>query len=31
MQERVHLVKGVFTVETNVNRGTEILARVPLL
>ena len=31
MQERVHLVKGVFTVETNVNRGTKILARVPLL
>jgi PAS domain S-box-containing protein len=30
MQERVHLVKGVFTVETNVNRGTKILARVPL-
>ena len=30
MQERVHLVKGVFTVETSVNRGTKILARVPL-
>jgi PAS domain S-box-containing protein len=30
MQERVHLVKGVFTVETNVNLGTKIVARVPV-
>lgn len=31
MQERVHLVKGVFSVESRVNRGTRILASVPLV
>jgi len=30
MEERVHLVNGVFTIETNVNSGTKILARVPV-
>ena len=29
MKERIHLVKGTFTVESKVNHGTRILARVP--
>ena len=29
MQERIHLVKGAFTVESKLNLGTKILARVP--
>jgi PAS domain S-box-containing protein len=29
MKERIHLVKGTFTVESKVNHGTKILARVP--
>lgn len=29
MQERIHLVKGIFTVESRVNSGTTILAHVP--
>jgi signal transduction histidine kinase len=31
MQERVHLVKGTFSVESRVNDGTRIVAIVPLL
>jgi PAS domain S-box-containing protein len=31
MQERVHLVHGTFTIESTVNGGTKILARVPLV
>ncbi len=31
MQERVHLVHGVFVIESTVNGGTRILARVPLV
>jgi PAS domain S-box-containing protein len=31
MQERVQLVHGVFTIESTVDSGTRILARVPLL
>jgi signal transduction histidine kinase len=31
MQERVHLVKGTFSVESKVNEGTRIIAIVPLL
>ena len=30
MEERVHLVHGVFTIESTVNSGTKILVRVPL-
>jgi signal transduction histidine kinase len=30
MQERVHLVHGTFAIESMANRGTKILARVPL-
>jgi PAS domain S-box-containing protein len=30
MQERVHLVRGTFTIDSTVNRGTRILVRVPL-
>ena len=30
MQERVHLVHGIFTIESTVNGGTKILVRVPL-
>jgi PAS domain S-box-containing protein len=29
MKERIHLVKGTFTVESKVNHGTKISARVP--
>jgi signal transduction histidine kinase len=29
MKERIHLVKGTFRVESKVNHGTKILARVP--
>jgi signal transduction histidine kinase len=29
MKERIHLVKGTFKVESKVNHGTKILARVP--
>jgi PAS domain S-box-containing protein len=29
MKERIHLVKGTFTIESKVNHGTKILARVP--
>ncbi len=29
MQERIHLVKGAFTVESKLNLGTKIVARVP--
>jgi signal transduction histidine kinase len=31
MQERVHLVKGTFSVESRVNDGTRIVATVPLV
>ncbi len=31
MQERVHLVKGTFSVESRMNEGTRIIAIVPLL
>jgi PAS domain S-box-containing protein len=31
MPERVHLVKGVFTVESKVNAGTRIVATIPLI
>ncbi len=31
MQERVHLVHGVFTVQSTLNSGTTILVRVPLV
>jgi signal transduction histidine kinase len=31
MQERVHLVKGTFFVESRVNDGTRIVATVPLV
>ena len=31
MPERVHLVKGVFTVESKVNAGTRIVAIIPLV
>jgi signal transduction histidine kinase len=30
MQERVHLVHGIFTIESTPNSGTKILVRVPL-
>ena len=30
MQERVHLVHGIFTIESTVNGGTRILVRVPM-
>ena len=30
MQERVHLVHGIFTIESTENGGTKILVRVPL-
>jgi signal transduction histidine kinase len=29
MQERVHLVDGIFLIESKVGSGTRILARVP--
>jgi signal transduction histidine kinase len=29
MQERVHLVNGTFIVESKVDRGTRVSARVP--
>jgi PAS domain S-box-containing protein len=29
MQERIHLVKGAFTVESKLNHGTKIRARIP--
>jgi len=29
MKERIHLVKGTFTIDSKVNHGTKILARVP--
>jgi len=31
MQERVHLVHGIFTIESTVNSGTKIVVRVPLI
>jgi signal transduction histidine kinase len=31
MQERVHLVKGTFSVESTVNNGTRVVATVPLV
>jgi PAS domain S-box-containing protein len=31
MQERVHLVRGMFTIESTRNDGTKILVRVPLV
>jgi PAS domain S-box-containing protein len=31
MQERVHLVHGIFTIESTENGGTKILVRVPLV
>jgi PAS domain S-box-containing protein len=31
MQERVHLVHGIFTIESTANGGTKILVRVPLV
>jgi PAS domain S-box-containing protein len=31
MQERIHLVHGIFVIETTVNGGTRILARVPVV
>jgi PAS domain S-box-containing protein len=31
MQERVHLVKGTFSVESTVNNGTKVVATVPLV
>jgi signal transduction histidine kinase len=31
MPERVHLVKGAFSVESKVNVGTRIVATVPLV
>jgi PAS domain S-box-containing protein len=31
MQERVHLVRGTFTIESTTNNGTKILVRVPLV
>jgi PAS domain S-box-containing protein len=31
MQERAHLVRGTFTIESAENRGTKILVRVPLV
>jgi hypothetical protein len=30
MEERVHLVHGIFTIESTAVNGTRILARVPL-
>jgi signal transduction histidine kinase len=30
MEERVHLVHGIFTIESAVNSGTKIAVRVPL-
>jgi len=30
MQERVHLVHGIFTIDSRVGRGTRILVCVPL-
>jgi PAS domain S-box-containing protein len=30
MEERVHLVHGIFTIQSAVNRGTKIVVRVPL-
>jgi PAS domain S-box-containing protein len=31
MQERIHLVHGIFTIESTVKSGTKILVRVPLV
>jgi signal transduction histidine kinase len=31
MQERAHLIHGIFTLESRVNSGTRILVRVPLV
>jgi nitrate/nitrite-specific signal transduction histidine kinase len=31
MRERAHLVNGVFSIESKLNRGTRIFVRVPLV
>jgi signal transduction histidine kinase len=31
MQERIHLLNGSFEIQSQVNKGTKIVARIPLI